>query len=280
MSSTAQRHAGGRPRRAAGRDRGPRRRAGHLRRRSPRSAGCPSRRPPGCSPRSSAPSSSSAARPAAYVAGPLFDQYAARHDPWEELAHLARPVLEAISAETGETVNLGVPRGDRVLPRRPGRLPLPARHPRLDRWSTCRRTPPRSARCSTPTARSTCRAVRWPPSPSTPSTDPARFDERARARSAGAATPPPSTSSRSGSPASPRRCATARARWSPPSASPGPTARSRSGCSDRPAPHRPSPTSSPLSLGRGRRGMNDDTRRSSKVSTTRPWWATPPASSS
>ena len=50
-----------------------------------------------------------------YVAGRLFDQYAARHDPWEELAHLARPVLEAISAETGETVNVGVPRGDRVL---------------------------------------------------------------------------------------------------------------------------------------------------------------------
>ncbi len=50
-----------------------------------------------------------------YVAGRLFDQYAARHDPWEELAHLAHPVLETLSAETGETVNLGVPRGDRVL---------------------------------------------------------------------------------------------------------------------------------------------------------------------
>ncbi len=50
-----------------------------------------------------------------YVAGRLFDQYAARHDPWEELAHLAHPVFETLSAETGETVNLGVPRGDRVL---------------------------------------------------------------------------------------------------------------------------------------------------------------------
>ena len=49
-----------------------------------------------------------------YVAGPLFDLYAARHDPWEELAHVARPVLADINAETGETVNLGVPRGERV----------------------------------------------------------------------------------------------------------------------------------------------------------------------
>ncbi|MGI8531262.1 MAG: IclR family transcriptional regulator [Geodermatophilaceae bacterium] len=49
-----------------------------------------------------------------YVAGPLFDLYAARHDPWEELARLARPVLATIGEETGETVNLGVPRGGRV----------------------------------------------------------------------------------------------------------------------------------------------------------------------
>jgi DNA-binding IclR family transcriptional regulator len=49
-----------------------------------------------------------------YVAGPLFDLYAARHDPWEELAGLARPVMAAIGEETGETVNLGVPRGGRV----------------------------------------------------------------------------------------------------------------------------------------------------------------------
>ena len=49
-----------------------------------------------------------------YVAGPLFDLYAARHDPWEELARLARPVMAAIGEETGETVNLGVPRGGRV----------------------------------------------------------------------------------------------------------------------------------------------------------------------
>jgi len=50
-----------------------------------------------------------------YVAGPLFWQYAARHDPWEELARLSMPVLEAVGEHTGETVNLGVARGDRVV---------------------------------------------------------------------------------------------------------------------------------------------------------------------
>lgn len=50
----------------------------------------------------------------AYIAGPLFDLYAARHDPWEELAQVARPVLADLNKETGETVNLGVPRGERV----------------------------------------------------------------------------------------------------------------------------------------------------------------------
>lgn len=50
-----------------------------------------------------------------YVAGPLFWQYAARHDPWEELARLALPILEAVGDKTGETVNLGVARGERVV---------------------------------------------------------------------------------------------------------------------------------------------------------------------
>jgi DNA-binding IclR family transcriptional regulator len=50
-----------------------------------------------------------------YVAGPLFWLYATRHDPWEELVRLARPTLERVGAETGETVNLSVARGDRVL---------------------------------------------------------------------------------------------------------------------------------------------------------------------
>jgi DNA-binding IclR family transcriptional regulator len=50
-----------------------------------------------------------------YVAGPLFWLYATRHDPWEELVRLAMPTLEAVGADTGETVNLSVARGDRVV---------------------------------------------------------------------------------------------------------------------------------------------------------------------
>lgn len=50
-----------------------------------------------------------------YVAGPLFWLYAARHDPWEELVRLARPTMEKVGAETGETVHLAVARGDRVV---------------------------------------------------------------------------------------------------------------------------------------------------------------------
>ncbi|TNM49537.1 IclR family transcriptional regulator [Nocardioides albidus] len=50
-----------------------------------------------------------------YVAGPLFWLYAARHDPWEELVRLAGPTMERVGADTGETVNLSVCRGDRVV---------------------------------------------------------------------------------------------------------------------------------------------------------------------
>ena len=50
-----------------------------------------------------------------YVAGRLFWLYAARHDPWEELVRLARPVMERIGEETGETVHLSVTRGDHVV---------------------------------------------------------------------------------------------------------------------------------------------------------------------
>lgn len=49
-----------------------------------------------------------------YVAGPLFSEYATKHDPWEELAALALPVLTTVGDESGETVNLAVPRGHRV----------------------------------------------------------------------------------------------------------------------------------------------------------------------
>lgn len=50
-----------------------------------------------------------------YVAGPLFALHAAVHDPWPQIARLARPVLETVGEETGETVHLGVPRGDDVV---------------------------------------------------------------------------------------------------------------------------------------------------------------------
>jgi DNA-binding IclR family transcriptional regulator len=50
-----------------------------------------------------------------YVAGPLFWLYATRHDPWDELVRLAQPTLDKVGADTGETVNLSVARGDRVV---------------------------------------------------------------------------------------------------------------------------------------------------------------------
>jgi DNA-binding IclR family transcriptional regulator len=50
-----------------------------------------------------------------YVAGRLFWSYAARHDPWEELVRLARPAMEQLGEETGESVHLSVTRGDKVV---------------------------------------------------------------------------------------------------------------------------------------------------------------------
>jgi IclR family acetate operon transcriptional repressor len=50
-----------------------------------------------------------------YVAGPLFALHAAIHDPWPQVARLARPVLEAVGDLTGETVHLGVARGADVV---------------------------------------------------------------------------------------------------------------------------------------------------------------------
>lgn len=50
-----------------------------------------------------------------YVAGALFDKYALRHEPWGGLAALARPILARLSEETGETINLAVPRAERVV---------------------------------------------------------------------------------------------------------------------------------------------------------------------
>jgi DNA-binding IclR family transcriptional regulator len=50
-----------------------------------------------------------------YVAGSLFWLYAARHDPWEELVRLARPVMEQVGSDTQETVHLSVIRGEKVV---------------------------------------------------------------------------------------------------------------------------------------------------------------------
>lgn len=50
-----------------------------------------------------------------YVAGRLFWLYAARHDPWEELVRIARPVMERVGSDTQETVHLSVVRGDQVV---------------------------------------------------------------------------------------------------------------------------------------------------------------------
>lgn len=51
----------------------------------------------------------------AYRSGALFALYAARHDPWSQVARLAQPFLEAVGELTGETVNLAIPRGEAVV---------------------------------------------------------------------------------------------------------------------------------------------------------------------
>jgi DNA-binding IclR family transcriptional regulator len=50
-----------------------------------------------------------------YIAGNLFWLYAARHDAWEQLVRVARPVMEQIGDDTQESVHLSVTRGDRVV---------------------------------------------------------------------------------------------------------------------------------------------------------------------
>ena len=51
---------------------------------------------------------------AGYVPGPVLWRYAARHDPWADIARLAHPAMTVVGEATGETVHLGVPRGGRV----------------------------------------------------------------------------------------------------------------------------------------------------------------------
>jgi len=52
---------------------------------------------------------------AGYRGGRLFAEYAARFDRVEELVRIAHVHLEDVAARTGETVNLAVPRGSRVV---------------------------------------------------------------------------------------------------------------------------------------------------------------------
>ena len=169
-----------------------------------------------------------------YIAGPLFWLYASRHDPWEELVRLARPTLERVGADTGETVNLSVARGDRVVQVAQVDSTLPPRHPGLDRRRRAR--PLLRARQGDARLRaSTSRAARSTSSPRTPSPTTRRCDA-SWTRSSGAAGRARSTSSRSASPASAPPCAAPPERSSRPWASQGPAhgwpndARRSAGC--------------------------------------------------
>lgn len=50
-----------------------------------------------------------------YHSGALFALYAARHDPWSQVARIAEPVLRDVGAQTSETVNLAIARGEAVV---------------------------------------------------------------------------------------------------------------------------------------------------------------------
>ena len=180
-----------------------------------------------------------------YVAGPLFDLYAARHDPWEELARLARPVMAAIGEETGETVNLGVPRGGRVshIAQVDARYLLGTRD-----WTLV----------DVPSHASALGKVLYafdaiePPGGVLAAVTPHTETDAARFAadwpwSGPAATPPRWTSSSSASPASPSPCATGTARSSPPWASRVPPPGSRSGSLRRAPCSSVSPRGSPHS---------------------------------
>lgn len=51
----------------------------------------------------------------AYRPGALFALYASHRDPIEEIARIADPILRRIGQQTGETVNLAIPRGQTVV---------------------------------------------------------------------------------------------------------------------------------------------------------------------
>jgi DNA-binding IclR family transcriptional regulator len=50
-----------------------------------------------------------------FRAGPLFAVYAAQHDTSQDVLDVAQPTLDEIGEQTGETVNLAVPRGEEVV---------------------------------------------------------------------------------------------------------------------------------------------------------------------
>jgi IclR family transcriptional regulator, acetate operon repressor len=54
-------------------------------------------------------------RAGSFRPGALFSIYAARHDTTQDLLELSQPTLDTISEQTGETVNLAVPRGEEVV---------------------------------------------------------------------------------------------------------------------------------------------------------------------
>ena len=162
-----------------------------------------------------------------YVAGPLFALHAALHDPWPQIARLARPVLETVGEQTGETVHLGVRRGEDVvhIAQVESTYLLSARD-----WNQVDVPPHCSSLGKVLYAFDVLPAAVGRLERRTDRTITTReaLDRRARHDPAAAATPPPSTSSRPGSPVSPRPSRDATA-CSPRSASPGPPPGSRTG---------------------------------------------------
>ena len=199
-----QRHAGARPRRAADVHGGPGRRAGLVRRpagghRARQVHDLPPARRPG------------ARRPARARGARRLRrrQRSSRCTPPGTTARSSwpgspGPMLERIGDDTGETVHLAVRQRRPRRPHRPGRLDRTCSAPATGPRSTCPRTARRSARCSAPGTCSRCPTGGWRRSPPQTLTTPRlRSSATSAQRRAAAASPSPSTSSRSGSPVSP-----------------------------------------------------------------------------